>query len=226
MTPNRRTFLFSTAGALSAGLLPLAAPAANEKAPMPANAALKNLLDGNARFVAGTPQSRPSVNRVIQLAGGQAPFATVLACADSRVPVETLFDHEAGDIFVVRIAGNFVSDAALGSIEYATAVLKSPLVLVLGHTSCGAVNAAIELVRSGTTFPGHIQGIADAIAPAARESRHEPGDWSHNAVIANARLAAGKLKTSHPIMAEAIQNHTAQVVSGFFDLKTGKVTLV
>ncbi len=226
MVPNRRAFLLSTAGVLAGSLLPSPAPAANEKAPMSATDALKNLMDGNARFVAGQPRSRPTVTRVRELASGQAPFATVLACADSRVPVETLFDHEPGDIFVVRLAGNFVSDAALGSIEYATAVLKSPLVMVLGHTSCGAVQAAMDQVSDGKTFPGHIQMLAEAIAPAARESRHEPGDWWHNAVVANVRMATQRLKTATPVMAQAVQHNDIQVVGGLYDLKTGAVTLV
>lgn len=226
MATNRRAFLLSTAGVIAGGLLPASSPAANEKAPMPASDALKNLMDGNARFVAGQPRSRPSVSRVRELASGQSPFATVLACADSRVPVETLFDHEPGDIFVVRLAGNFVSDAALGSIEYATAVLKSPLVMVLGHTSCGAVKAAMDAVSDGKSFPGHIQTLADAIAPAARDSRHEPGDWWHNAVVANVRMAAERLKTATPIMGQAVQHDGVQVVGGLYDLKTGAVSLV
>jgi carbonic anhydrase len=192
---------------------------------MKATAALKNLMDGNERFVSGKPVSRPDVARVRQLAGGQSPFATVLACADSRVPVETLFDHEPGDIFVVRLAGNFVSDAALGSIEYATAVLKSPLVMVLGHTSCGAVKAAVDYVNGAAKLPGHMQVLADAIAPAARETQHKSGDWLHNAVIENVRLNVQTLKKSTPIMAEALKKEH-EIVGGVYDLSTGRVTLV
>jgi len=150
----------------------------------------------------------------------------VLACADSRVPVETLFDHEPGDIFVVRLAGNFVSDAALGSIEYAAAVLKSPLVMVLGHTSCGAVQAAVDSVQTGKKFPGHIQILADAIEPAAKAVQHEHGDWVHNAVIENVRLNVRKLKESQPIMAEAVKARELEVVGAVYDLRTGAVQLV
>jgi carbonic anhydrase len=207
---------------MAGGLLPATVPAATQKASMP----LKNLMDGNARFVAGKPQSRPTVGRVRELASGQSPFATVLGCADSRVPVETLFDHEPGDIFVVRLAGNFVSDAALGSIEYATAVLKSPLVMVLGHSSCGAVKAGIERVKSGTTFPGHIDVLAEATAPAAKATQHESGDWLHNAVVENVRLNVQKLKTSTPVMAEAVKSGQVEIVGGVFDIATGAVKLV
>ena len=195
------------------------------RAAMKATAALKNLMDGNARFVAGTPESRPLISRVRELASGQAPFATVLACADSRVPVETLFDHEPGDIFVVRLAGNFVSEAALASIEYASAVLKSPLVMVLGHTSCGAVQAAVEYVKTGATLPGHMQVMADAIAPAAKNTQGHDGDWWRNAVAENVRLNVQTLKKSTPIMTEALKKEH-EIVGAVYDLATGEVTLV
>jgi carbonic anhydrase len=127
---------------------------------------------------------------------------------------------------VVRLAGNFVSDAALGSIEYAVAILKCPLVMVLGHTSCGAVQAGVERVKNGKTFPGHIDVLADAIAPAAKATEHEPGDWWHNAVIENVRLNVQKLKASTPIMAEAVARSEVQIAGGVYDLRTGAVKLV
>ncbi len=226
MAPNRRTFLLTTTGVLAGTILPGTVPAANQKAKMPASAALKNLMDGNVRFVTGKTTSHPTVAGVRELASGQSPFAIVLACADSRVPVETLFDHEPGDIFVVRLAGNFVSDAALGSIEYAAAVLKSPLVMVLGHSSCGAVQAAVDSIQTGKKFPGHIQLLADAITPAAKAVEHEHGDWTHNAVVENVRMNVRKLKESQPIMAEAVKARELEVVGAVYDLRTGTVALV
>lgn len=223
---NRKGFLMSTSGIIAAGSLPEVAPAANTHAPMSAQAALKNLMEGNARFAAGKPICRPVIERVRELASGQSPFATVLGCADSRVPVETVFDHEPGDIFVVRLAGNFMSEAALASIEYAVAVLKSPLVMVLGHTKCGAVKAAVDFVDGAKPLPGHMQTMATAIEPAAKAVRGKPGDWWHNAVIENARLNAEHLRTSHPILAEAVAKGEAEVVGAVYDLSTGKVTLV
>ena len=190
------------------------------------NDAVQSLMDGNARFVSGKPASRPLVSRVLRLAGGQSPFATVLACADSRVPVETLFDREPGDIFVVRLAGNFVSDAALASIEFATAVLKAPLVMVLGHTSCGAVKAALDYVHNDATFPGHIQLLAEALAPAARYARDRGDDAWYNAVAENVRLNVEKLRTSQPIMADALSRGDVEVVGAVYDLRTGRVELV
>ena len=192
---------------------------------MSASAALRNLLEGNARFVAGNPLCRPTVSQVRELASGQSPFATVLACADSRVPVETIFDHDPGDIFVVRLAGNFVSDAALASIEYATAVLKSPLVMVLGHTSCGAVQAAVEYARTGIKLPGHMQTLVDAIIPAARTCADQPGDWWNNAVAENVRLAVKTLRASSPIMTQALRNGH-EIVGAVYGLSTGIVTLL
>lgn len=223
---NRKTFLMSSSVALAAGSLPEPAPAANAVSPMSAHAALKNLMEGNARFAAGKPICRPVIERVRELASGQSPFATVLGCADSRVPVETLFDHEPGDIFVVRLAGNFMSDAALASIEYAVAVLKSPLVMVLGHTSCGAVKAAIDYLETRKPLPGHMQTLADAIEPAAEATRHEHGDWWKNAVAENVRLNAKRLRESTPILHEAVSKGEAQIVGGIYDLSNGKVTLL
>lgn len=223
---NRKSFLVSTSGMLAAAAAPEPAPAANAHAPMSAQAALKNLMEGNARFAAGKPICRPLIGRVRELASGQAPFATVLGCADSRVPVETVFDHEPGDIFVVRLAGNFVSEAALASIEYAVAVLKSPLVMVLGHTSCGAVKAAMDFIETGKPFPGHMQTLAAAIEPAAKSVRQEHGDWWHNAVVENVRMNTEQLRASTPILHAAIAKHEAEVVGGVYDLSTGKVTLV
>jgi carbonic anhydrase len=223
---NRKTFLMSTSGLAAAGSLPAPAPAANTHAPISASAALKNLMEGNARFADGKPICRPLIERVRELAQGQSPFATVLGCADSRVPVETIFDHEPGDIFVVRLAGNFVSEAALASIEYAVSVLKSPLVMVLGHSSCGAVKAAIDYVESEKPLPGHMQTLAAAIVPAAKASQHARGDWWHNAVVENARLSAEHLRTSLPILKDAVANGEVEVVGAVYDLSTGKVTLV
>jgi carbonic anhydrase len=222
---NRKTFLMSSSGIVAARSMP--ALAANADPPMSAQDALKNLMEGNLRFAADmpiTPHSR--MERVRELASGQSPFATVLGCSDSRVPVEIIFDHEPGDIFVVRLAGNFLTDAALGSIEYAVAVLKSPLVMVLGHTSCGAVKAAIDYVKTGKTLPGQMQSLASALASAAKASEHASGDWWHNAVVENVRMNAEHLRSLDPILSEAVRKGQVEVVGAVYDLSSGKVTLV
>ena len=186
---------------------------------MNASDSLKALLKGNARFVAGTPACLPATVRRAELANGQAPFAAVLGCSDSRVPVETVFDHEPGDIFVVRVAGNFADPVGIGSLQYSVAVLKSSLVMVLGHTSCGAIKATTDFVKTGKAFPGQIQTLAAALAPVAKSTQHASGDWVHNATIANIKANVAKLK------ADAIIGKV-EVVGGIYDLASGKVTLV
>jgi carbonic anhydrase len=221
MKTNRRSFLLSSAAVVAITAAESPALAANEQASMNASDALKALMKGNARFVAGTPACLPATVKRAQLANGQAPFAAVLGCSDSRVPVETVFDHEPGDIFVVRVAGNFADPVGIGSLEYAVAVLKSTLVMVLGHSSCGAVKAATEFVGKGTTFPGHIQGLAAAIAPSAKATQHSAGDWVHNATVANVHANLAKLKADPIIAAKGVE-----FVGAVYDLASGKVSLV
>ncbi len=223
---TRRVFLLSSAAAIAMTALESGADAANQHARMSAGASLKALLDGNARFVAGTPRCLPVTVKRAELANGQAPFAAVLGCSDSRVPVETVFDHEPGDIFVVRVAGNFVDAAGLGSLEYAVAVLKASLVMVLGHSSCGAVKAATEFVHTGKPFPGHIQMLAETLAPIAKGTRHTPGDWVHSAMVANVKANVAKLKATQPILATSLAEHHVEIVEATYDLVTGKVGLV
>ncbi len=182
-------------------------------------------MDGNARFVAGTPASRPTIETISRLAALQRPFATVLGCADSRVPVEAIFDHDPGEIFVVRLAGNFLSEAALGSIEYATAVLESPLIMVLGHTSCGAVKAAIDFIQTGVPLPGRMQALADAVVPAVRAAGRADDLW-HAAVVENVRRTVGLLEDSAPVIRDAVEAGRVQVAGGVYDLKTGQVNLL
>ena len=224
MGTSRSAFLLSVAGAAVA-MPPDVASAANAAAPMTARDALKALIEGNQRFASGKPRCATATARLVELASGQSPFATVLGCSDSRVPVETVFDREPGDIFVVRIAGNFLTTEGLGSIEYATSVLKTPLVMVLGHASCGAVQAAIEFVKTGKPFPSQIQSLAAGIAQAAERARHEPGDWLANAVKANVQANVEKLKAT-PLMSDAIAHHRVEVVGAVYELKTGRAALV
>ncbi len=186
---------------------------------------LDALLAGNKRFAAGRPHCTPATLRRLELANGQAPFAAVLGCADSRVPVETIFDHDPGDIFTVRIAGNFVTPAVLGSLEYAVAVLKSELVMVLGHSACGAVKAATQSLK-GEKFPGDIQMLATAIEPAAKAAESQKGDWLTNAIVENVRFTVRALSTKSRILADAHAAGKIAFVGAVYDLHTGKVTVV
>jgi carbonic anhydrase len=187
--------------------------------------ALALLEAGNARFVAGTPQSGALNSRRLELASGQSPFAVVLGCSDSRVPIETIFDQVPGNVFVVRLAGNYLNDDNLGSIEYAVAVLKSQLIVVLGHTHCGAVTAAVEHAKDGIMPPGHIANVVAAIAPAAEETRGLAGDWLENAIVRNVERNVKAIPARSEIVADAVASGDVAIVGGLYDLGTGRVTL-
>lgn len=189
-------------------------------------AALALLKEGNARFVAGKPFCGSLTARRLALASGQNPFAIVLGCSDSRVPVETIFDQMPGQIFVVRVAGNFVNDDGLGSIEYGVAVLHAKLLVVLGHQSCGAVGAAVDYVKVGTKQPGHIMDLVEAIEPSVKAVKGEPGDWVDNAIVRNVRDNVSALTKRSDIVAQAVKGGGAAVTGGVYDLHTGKVRFV
>lgn len=188
-----------------------------------AEAALQRLIDGNLRYAAGqTEHPRQSAERRAELAKGQAPFAIVLACADSRVAPEIVFDQGLGDLFVVRVAGNVLDNHALGSIEYAVEHLHASLIVVLGHERCGAVTAAVQ----GGHAPGHIHSLVQAIEPAVAAARSEPGDAVENATRANVLRVVAQLRQAEPILAEHVKSAQLQVVGGRYDLDTGAVELL
>lgn len=181
---------------------------------------LQRLVDGNQRFVAGQPEHpRQSPARRAELAESQAPFAVVLACADSRVAPEIVFDQGLGDLFVVRVAGNVIDNTALGSIEYAVEHLHAPLVVVLGHERCGAVTAAVK----GGHADGHIHSIVQAIEPAVQAAKSGPGDAVDNTIRANVRRVTMQLQHAEPILAELVKAGKVKVVGGRYDLDTGAV---
>ncbi len=140
--------------------------------------ALALLAEGNARFVAGTPRSAPVTPEELALEEGQSPFAIVLGCSDSRVPIEMIFDQQPGHIFVVRVAGNFLNADNLASIEFAVQYLKSKIVVVLGHTHCGALTGAVNYAKSGTELPGHINNLIVALGPRWRRPAGFPATGS------------------------------------------------
>lgn len=185
--------------------------------------ALQMLLDGNKRFV-GASLSHPHQDpgRRQELGGGQAPFAAVLACADSRVPPEVLFDQGLGDLFVVRVAGNIVNDQLLGSLEYAAAHLHTPLIMVMGHSKCGAIGA----VASGAELEGHIASLAPAIQPAVDKVKGMEGDLTDNAAKEVARMTAHQLRTSQPVLANLVNEGKLKVVPAFYELESGEITLL
>ncbi len=185
--------------------------------------ALAMLMEGNKRFVntqATHPHQDPDYR--IGLGKGQAPFAAILACADSRVPPEVLFDEGLGDLFVVRVAGNIINDQLLGSLEYAAAHLNTPLIMVMGHTSCGAIGA----VASGAELEGHIASLAPAIQPAVDKVKDMEGNLTDNAAKEVARMTADQLRTSMPILADLVKDGKVKVVAAFYDLESGVVELL
>jgi carbonic anhydrase len=198
--------------------------AASEKGPrVQPDSALALLMEGNAHFVAGKPQhpdQTPAWRE--ELAAGQHPFAIVLTCADSRVAPELYFDQGLGDIFVLRNAGNIIDDHIIGSIEYAVEHLGAGLIIVVGHSKCGAVAATV----AGGHAPGHLGSIVESIEPAVALSAGEPGDRIDNAVRANARRMAALLGKSAPILSEAMAHGHLKVVAARYDLSSGRVELL
>ncbi len=194
------------------------------KRPSSLDDAVRRLVEGNQRFVDERPQANVHSALRVELASGQNPFAVVLGCSDSRVPIETIFDQQPGNLFVVRVAGNVVSDDGLASIEYAVDVLKSMLVVVLGHSSCGAVQAAMQRIEFGSRFNGHIQWLVDQIVPTVTAARTH-GNWLHDAVYANVRHSMDALVEHSEIVREAADRGEIRVVGGVYDLHTGKVDL-
>lgn len=186
--------------------------------------ALAALKAGDARFTAGDPKNcTGQTERMHILAEGQNPFAIVLGCADSRVPVEQAFDQTPGSIFTVRVAGNFVNNDGLGSIEYAVAALKAIVIVVLGHTECGAMKAAMAFVKDGTTQPGHIQDFVAAVAPAAKATQGMAGDWLANATAENVRMNMAALTKRSSIVADAKNSGGIQIIGGVYDIKNARV---
>jgi carbonic anhydrase len=225
---SRRSLLKLGAGIIGASSLSAGwTTAASADSTIPQNTlspdeALTKLMAGNQRFVARKWQ-HPDQDfaRVTEVATGQAPFAAILSCADSRVVPEIAFDQGIGDLFVARVAGNVAIVEEIASEEYAIAFLGTPLLMVLGHERCGAVTAAL----TGGELPGALKSLVDAIQPAIKSSEGEPGDRLANAVKANVCLQVQRLQTS-TVIAEAVKAEKLKVVGAYYDLDTGVISLV
>ncbi len=228
----RRSVLKLATAAAAALAVTLHAFAAKAKAPpkpenvLSPDAALDRLMRGNARYVEGVSKRHDFKHEREALSAGQNPFAAVLSCADSRIAPEYCFDTARGDVFVCRVAGNFASDDIVASFEYAVEVLNTPLIMVLGHGACGAVDATIKSVKDGTTLPGHLPALVTAISPAVEAVRAEPGDMLANAIRRNVILNVEKLKKAAPILSAAADAKKIRVVGGVYELGSGQVSLV
>jgi carbonic anhydrase len=207
-------------GRLSAGA---AAPPATF---VPAAEALARLTAGNIRFVAGAMTNQNGVvERRMALAGGQTPFATILACSDSRVGPELVYDQRVGDLFVVRNAGNFVTDAVLGTIEYGYSALGSKLIVVLGHDSCGAISATYDAIKSGVPLKPHLDAIEHGIAGGI--ARVVAAHGTKNAASsANALAQAAKLGTRSAVLHAGLASGDLRVVAAEYRIANGHVTLL
>jgi carbonic anhydrase len=188
--------------------------------------ALRLLIEGNARYVANAPRERDFSAGRASRALGQAPFAAVLGCADSRVAPELAFDQGPGDLFVVRVAGNVVMEGGLASLEYGASVLGVKLILVLGHSGCGAVKATVTALKEGNRLPGHIAGLVRAMKPGIAPVLGRSGDLESSAVEANVRHNVDRLRRAGPILADLVGKGELSVVGGVYELATGRVELM
>lgn len=232
---SRRSFLRT--GALAA-LVPwsmgaaFAADPPKPGATPPQNAispadALKRLMDGNARYAANTPNERDFSSGRAARTQGQYPIAQILSCSDSRVAPELLFDQGPGDIFIMRVAGNIVNTDLLASIEYGAQFLGAPLIMVLGHSACGAVDAAIKVLNDKAVLPGHLPQLIAAIKPAVTAAeKTKTGNLLDNAVAENVKRQVARLKSSPPIIQKLYAGKKIDIVGAVYDLGTGKITLV
>ncbi len=196
-----------------------------------AHAALERLREGNGRFVSeiwGREALRDSARRM-EVAAAQAPFAAILGCSDSRVPVEIVFDQGLGDLFVIRVAGNIVAPSQIGSVEFAAERTGTRLVVVLGHTQCGAIQATIETLQQPSERQSrNLNSIVDRIRPSVEgllgtELRHDPDALVRHAVRANIRASADHLRHGSRVIEHLIENEGLLVVGAEYSLETGLV---
>ncbi|WP_366556043.1 carbonic anhydrase [Aquibaculum sediminis] len=237
--PARRRFLdqgaaglgLAVGGLLAATAMPsspaMAQDSASTAEPLSPDAAQRRLIEGNERYIANAGQNTDfSAGRAAR-AAAQHPFAAVLSCADSRLAPEIAFDQGLGDLFVVRVAGNFVNEDGLASLEFGAEVLGIPLILVLGHSGCGAVAATIGVIQDGIELPGSLPGLVNNLKPGVEIAiANEPEDLLAEATIENVRYNVRKVEQSDPIMARLVGEGRLKVIGGVYDIATGAVTLV
>ncbi len=227
---NRRDFISTTstlAGALTFGSVlswPTRLPA--EPKVVSPDTVLEILHAGNKRYLNGNTHKHDFHEDRAELTQSQHPIAAVLSCSDSRVVPQFAFDQGSGKLFVVRVAGNIANAHGIASLEYAVKYLKTPLIYVLGHTSCGAVDAAIKVVKDGAAFPGELPGLVSTIARAVHATKSKPGDILTNTVHENVRLTAAHLIVSSQIIQSRVESGQLRIVGGVYDLATGKISLL
>jgi carbonic anhydrase len=231
--PSSRRAVLRFAAASAFGLAFGRAGGAKELKPPPKpqnvlspEASLQSLLQGNQRYVEGKSRRHDFSHEREALVGGQNPYAGILSCADSRIAPEYAFDSGRGDLFVCRVAGNFANPDTIASMEYAVAMLATPLILVLGHDSCGAIDATIKSLKDGTTLPGHLPSLVTALAPAVKATSQQPGDPLENAIRQNVLDNVASLSSATPILSAAVEAHKLKVAGGIYRLRDGRVDMV
>jgi carbonic anhydrase len=202
-----------------------------KKPPKPQNivspdASLQLLMKGNERYVDGVSRRHDFKHEREALVGGQNPYAGILSCADSRIAPEYAFDSGRGDLFVCRVAGNFANDDSIASMEYAVAVLGTPLIMVLGHDACGAVDATIKSLKDNTTLPGHLPSLVASLTPAVKAVSGSPGNPLDNAIRQNVIDNVAKLKSATPILNSSVEQGKLKVVGGIYRLGDGRVDMI
>src|SRR3984893_9278212 len=229
---SRRGALKAAAGfAVAAGVDRASASESGAEQPKPnaigADAALRRLMEGNARYVGNKPAHPYFTSGRAERTRSQYPIAAVLSCADSRVAPEFAFDQGPGDLFVVRLAGNFANDDGLASLEYAVKFLGVPLVMALGHSNCGAIGAAIKVVEDNAELSGHLPGLVQSIKPAVEAAKAKsPHDLLAAAITENVALNVNRLETSQPLLANFAQTRKVEIACGGYDLANGKIGLL
>ena len=215
----------SLLGALSATLLAAAGPA--PPSTLTGDEALHRLMQGNARYRANQVHTRDfAVSRAARVSTHR-PVASILSCSDARVGPEFVFDQGPGDLFVVRVAGNVLLDEGLASLEYAALFLNSPLVFVLGHSNCGAVDSAIKVVQDNASLPGHLPELIDRLKPSVLAAQAaQPANLLHAAIVDNVRRTTQAVVAAQPVMAGLIANGKVKVAGGVYDIATGHVNLI
>ncbi len=228
MSVTRRSLIRGSAGLAVSALLPLRAFARDAGTTPSADEALAALIEGNRNFAAGIAEPAFKVTQLPILATGQQPIATIVCCSDSRVPPELIFQAGFGKLFVVRNAGNTTASVqSLGSVEYSVANLKVPLIVVLGHSECGAVKAATSVVQNNSTYPGSIGPLIEPILPAALAVRDHPGSPLDNGIVENVQRVTARLRSpEQPILYPLQRAGTLKIVGGVYDMVTGTVRLV
>ena len=185
--------------------------------------ALQELMIGNIRYAGGKSiYPNQTVEHRTKAVKGQNPFAAVITCSDSRVSPEFIFDRGIGDLFVIRVAGNIVNDEILGSVEYAVKHLGVRLVMALGHTNCGAINAAVK----GGYSESHIGSLLEAIKPAIEIAKNKPGVLTSNTTIVNIEMVVERLKSSEQIIGRLVENEKLKIIGALYDLNIGAVEII